>query len=392
MRPVEHADAVILGGGAAGLSLVCHLAESAWDGDLVVVDDASRPLDGRAWAWWSRGELLLDRIAESVLPTATVAGERWARRMPLEPYAYRTLTGPALGSAADEALARRGWRRLTGRAIALSGDDARAAVAVDLPGGGTADIAARWVLDGVGPGEPPRPADAGPRLELDGVTIETEADAFDPDAVTLMDFRTDQADGLAFMYVLPSSARRALVERVRFVVPGGEAADEAPVDAAQALDAYLGDVLGLGDHRIVPRERGSIPLDAHPAARAAGAVVPVGARAGMVKASTGYGFARIQRHSAALAAALAAGTDPGRALPASAWARVLDGALLRVIRDDPAGAQEVLAALLLRHPVDRVLRFLDEEASAAEQLRIVASLPEFARSRLRAWAAPVARW
>ncbi len=365
-------DIAVLGGGAAGLSLVCHLARTGWHGSLVLVDDGAHPAAGRAWAWWSRGDALLDPRAATALSCATVAGPGWRRRMDLSPYAYRVLPGAALDAAAEAALASRAaWRRLWGRATTVVPDDAGASVTVETDAG-PVEVRARWVLDSVGPGED-RPDTSS--LDFLGLRLRAREPVFDHGAVTLMDFRTGQDDGVAFMYVLPVSAREALVERTVFSAPG------ASPDHAPHLAQYIGEI-GAAAAVETGREHGRIPLLARAPTRAEGAVVPIGARAGLVRESTGYGFARIQRHSAALARALAGGEDPAGAAPARRWARALDASLMRLIRDDPDGAREVLGALLRRNPPERILAFLDEDASPLAQARLFASLPEFARATL----------
>ncbi len=365
-------DVAVLGGGAAGLSLVCHLARTGWRGSLVLVDDGEHPVGERAWAWWSRGDGLFDPRAAVVLRQAAVAGPGWRRRMDLAPYGYRVLPGAALAAAAEDAFASRpAWRRLRGRALRVVADDAGARVEVDTPDG-RVDVRARTILDSVGPGEE---APESAALDVLGLRVRAQDPVFDPGAVTLMDFRTAQDDGVAFVYVLPASAREALVERTVFSVPG------AVHDHEPHLARYLGEI-GASAAAETGREHARIPLLPRPLASATRGIVPIGARAGLVRETTGYGFARIQRHSAALADALARGEDPARAAPPRRWARALDASLMRLVRDDPDGARSVLGALLRRNPPARILAFLDEEASPLAQARLFASLPEFARASL----------
>ncbi|WP_062317968.1 lycopene cyclase family protein [Demequina maris] len=364
-------DAVIVGGGAAGLSLAAHLATAGWGDDVLLLDDGAQPLEDRSWAWWSVGDGLLDGAASTVLGAADVAGEGWSRRLDLDPYAYRVVTGPDLAAEVTRLVSPRpGYRRLRGTARSLAVDDAGVQVAYEDPDGRARAVRARWVLDSVGPGAAATVPDPDARLDLLGLHVETDRDAFDPGAVSLMDFRTGQEDGLAFVYVLPTSARTALVERTVYAAPEAPAIPHDP-----HLSAYLRDVLRVGGHRIVAREEGTIPLRVRPPAAPEGPVVPIGARAGMIKAGTGYAFGRIQRHSAAIAAALAAGRYPGRAAVHRRWARTQDAALLRVARADPAEARAFLETLLRRNPAPRILAFLDEDLPPREHLRLYATLP-----------------
>jgi len=368
-------DAAILGAGAAGLSLAAHLACAGWGGRVVLIDEGL-PLEARSWAWWSAGDGLLDDAARA-WSRVRLAGPGWEREAPLAPLAYRAIDGPELAAAVGRLVGQRpGWSRVRGTVTAVTreGDGARVAVST---ADGAVEARARWVFDSVGVDDP-----AGgpvPWLDVGGVRVSTVRDAFDPGAVTLMDFRTDQRDGVAFLYVLPASAREALIERTVYAFPGARPGTHRP-----HLDAYVREVLGLEDARVTPEEDAAIPL--HPGALAAvdGAVVPIGARAGLVRASTGYGFARIQRHSAALAAALVGGRDPAAASPRLRWARALDAALLRIVRDHPDGARVLFAALLRRNRPSRVLGFLEEQASPLAQARIFLSMPEFIPASMRA--------
>lgn len=379
----ESFDAVIVGGGAAGLSLVCHLAHAGWRGRLAIVDDGDHPLAHRSWAWWGRGEGLLDAHATARFHHLEAAGPTWRRHAPLAPHTYLSITGSALAEAAQAALARLDdGVRVAGRALGVAQGDDAVVVTVDMPGGGVTRLSAPWVFDSVGPGTSRADPRSAPHLDFLGLHIESDRDVFDADAVTLMDFRTGQGDGVAFVYVLPSSPRTALVERTVFVHPG--ACGRVRGDHEAELATYLRDTLALPGARVTGREEGLIPLVAHAPARPGGGIVPIGARAGMVRASTGYAFARIQRHGEEIARRLVANRDPRRAAPPERWPRLLDAALLRVIRADPDAVREAFAAMLTAHPPARTLRFLDGEASLVDHARIFASLPllRFARAQV----------
>ncbi len=389
-RPGDRFDAVIVGAGAAGLSLACHLANSGWGHDVLLVDDGTHPLDQRSWAWWTKGDGLLDSAASTVVDRLNVVGRGWGRTMQLAPYSYRRISGLELTANADRLLgARSGYRRVEGsvRAIVEQGDSCRVGIDLLESGGtGTVDVSARWVFDSVGPDTSSTAPTSAAQLDFFGVYVECPTNTFEPGTVTLMDFRTDQSSGVAFMYVLPTSARTALVERTVFAHPRGDDPCVAESRHEALVAEYLAQCLGAGSYRVTGREIGVITLDRRPRATPVGSVIPIGARAGMVKASTGYGFERIQRHSAAIASCLSQGRSPTHAAPTHRWNRALDSALLRVVRDDPADALTVFASLLTRNPVQRVLAFLDEEASLRSQLQLFATLPlaPFARTQARA--------
>ncbi len=388
--PGDLFDAVIVGAGAAGLSLACHLAHAGWGHEVLIVDDGTHPLDQRSWAWWTTGDGLLDSAASTVVDRLSVAGRGWERSMGLAPYSYRRISGPELAAAADRILdARSGYRRLRGSVRTVVQEGGRCVVSIDLPGAGgaqTVEVSARWVFDSAGPGASSSALTAAAQLDFFGLHVDCPTDTFESATATLMDFRTDQSSGVAFMYVLPTSARTALVERTVFARPSAYDPDVAGTRHEDHVRDYLTQYLGANTYRVTGREIGIIPLDRRPRATPVGSVIPIGARAGMVRASTGYGFERIQRHSAAIASCLSQGRSPAHAFPTRRWSRALDSALLRVVRDDPAEALTFFASLLTRNPVQRVLAFLDEEASLRSQFQLFATLPlaPFARSQARA--------
>jgi lycopene beta-cyclase len=383
-------DAVIVGAGAAGLSLASHLAHAGWGDKVLLVDDAPHALEARSWAWWSTGAGLLDSAASAVIDHLRVAGVGWRRSMAIAPYAYRRITGRELSAATDRIIgANAGYQRLVGSVRSLAPQGSGCRVMIDLPEPGgvrTVEVSARWVFDSVGLGSSPTPPASAAFLDFHGLHIECPTDVFDPGTATLMDFRTDQSAGAAFVYVLPTSARSALVERTVFAFSDTYDRDLHGARHEAHVRDYLRAHVRAGAYRVTGREVGTIPLQRGPFSRPNGPVIPIGASAGMVKASTGYGFDRIQRHSAAIAWSLARGRNPASAARSQRWSRVLDDALLRVIREDPAKAVEVFAALLTRNPASRILRFLDEDASLLSQCRLFATLPlaPFVRAQVRA--------
>ena len=138
-----------------------------------------------------------------------------------------------------------------------------------------------------------------------GWEVEASTAAFDPQVATLFDLRTEQRGGLCFFYILPHDKQRALLEYTVF--------SHQPWPRAEyerELRAYLEGTLSLSDYRMVGTEQGIIPMTDHPFRRRLGRrIMAIGTAGGMVKPSTGYAFARIQRDSRAIVRSL---LDPVR--------------------------------------------------------------------------------
>lgn len=372
----ERTDALIVGGGASGLTLASHLARSGWrDHDVLIVDDGSHALDDRAWAYWSDSPGLLDAAVSASFDRFWVRTSGLAQLVVLESHRYHVVRGRDLDRAADAVLADAPeFRRVHGHVSQIRDGPRDAEVVVD---GHT--VRAEWVFDSVGIEDPTEgtvspsatavpPASA---LHFVGRRIETDVDTFDADAPTLMDFRTRQGRDLGFVYVLPASPRVALVEHTRFTTSPGHSI--LPGEAA--VDVYLREVLGVGSHRVLATEHGTIPLLTQRPRQARQRVVPIGAPAGMVKPSTGYGYARIQRHSATLARSLATHGHPFEVPAPRARHRILDGVLLEAIRQEPGQVIRAFERLFTANPGDRVMTFLDEDTTIAQELAIILTLP-----------------
>jgi lycopene beta-cyclase len=361
-------DVVIAGGGLAGLSLAAHLARLGWgDRSVVVVDDERARPSAAGWGYWSASPGLLDAAVARRYDQVRVHAGGVSRRLPLGRYRYHLVRRPDLrtvvGSLVD------GCPRFelrSGHIERLGADGDEATVTVD---GET--IRGRWVFDSTTPRTAATPVDA--RLAFTGWQVRAGQAVFDPATPVLFDFRTPQAGGSRFVYVLPDGPHQALVELTEFVPRTG-----APATAPQrgeALVRYLEEVIGVGDYEVLRTESAVLPLRVNPVRRRRARVLPIGAAAGLIKASTGYGFPRIQRDSAAIARSLVRYGHPFATSPVRRWYRLLDALLLDVLAHDPAQLELAFARLFAANPPDRVLGFLDEASRLDQDLRLMASLP-----------------
>jgi lycopene beta-cyclase len=259
---------------------------------------------------------------------------------------------------------------VTGSADSVRDDGDHAVITLE-----GAAVTARWAFDS----RPVTPAPAGPRLDFLGWEIDTDTDAFDPTVATFMDFRGREPGTVSFCYLLPTTARHALVEIAVFNWR------HAGPDLASALADYLRHVCGLTTWSVTRTEAGSLPLVRPPTGAHGGRVIPIGVRGGMLKPSTGFAVERIQRHGAAIAESLDRYGHP-HAIDAGhrrhAW---LDRVFLEVLRRDPDMVEDVMARLFTRNSAPAVLRFLDEDSTPVQEARLVATLPvsPFLRAALR---------
>ncbi|MFG2683606.1 lycopene cyclase family protein [Streptomyces sp. NPDC048392] len=356
---------VVVGGGAAGLSLAHRLTETGVATVTVIEppDGPLRPAE-RTWCYWDTGVDGLDEVVSASWSVLRVHGAD-GRPVTVEPvpFTYRMVRSTDFERLVHGRLARSdGGRVLRATAESVRDVPGGAEVRCTLPGDWSLTLRARRVFD-----SRPLPVLPPARTRLlqhfRGWFLRTGTDRFDPAIADLMDFRVPQpAHGLAFGYVLPLAPDRALVEYTEF---SGKA---LPTEAYEgALGHYCHDVLGLGALTVERTEQGAIPMtDARFPRRAGAAVFRIGTAGGATRPSTGYTFAAVQRQSGAIAAALrdGHGTVPA---PHRRRALAMDAVLLRALDTGRIDGPDFFTDLFRRVPAERLLRFLDGTTSLREE-------------------------
>ena len=222
----------------------------------------------------------------------------------------------------------------------------------------------RQILDSRPPKSPP-----GALLQhFLGYEITSSYDVFNPDTAILMDFRCDQSRGVHFIYYLPFTQRRALVESTLF---SPSLVSEDFYD--KAIKHYLANHLGCTDYTIERRERGVIPmasLQQHDSD-----LTGIGANGGAIRPSSGYAFSFIQKQIDQISS----NAKPGKPLrvkkPHSRFELLMDQIFLRVIGRQPALAPVIFTSLARYLNGDEFACFLSGEATAKIWLKVVFAMP-----------------
>jgi lycopene beta-cyclase len=362
-------DAVIAGGGLSGLSLAGHLACGGWrDRSVLVVDDDALATAATSWAYWSAAEGPLDSAVSHVYRQVRMYAAGTSFVIPLGRYDYRVVRRSDLRSVVERLVKGcPGFAIVRGHVDAVRDGDRAAEVVID---GRT--VHTSWAFNSVMAGAASTPADA--YLAFTGEEIRCDEPRFDPDTPVLMDFRATPGVGARFAYVLPTNDRQALVELTEFV-PRHCAAPTA-AQRREALAAYVRDVIGSRHHQVLRAESAVLPLRAYPGPRRHGRVLDIGVRGGMMKASTGYAYQRIQRDSRAIVSSLTRNGHPFDVPPSRPRHQLLDAVLLDVLDRDPQLLELAFARLFQRQPAERVLAFLDEDTGFGDELRLINTLPK----------------
>ena len=338
---------LILGGGLAGLSLAAALGREGSRDELVVVDRRTTYGSDRTWCFWDVAPTPFTHLARhrwSAWRVVTDRGEA-VHRSRCHPYLHLDAADVYASALAGLHERPATQLRLGERVLDLHEHAGGVVVRTDA-GTLEGDLA----VDALAAGSPNlrRPAGAG-EVELAqhflGLAVEVDRPVFDPGTATLMDFRVTQADGLRFIYVLPFSPTRALVEDTAI---GGAAPPAA--QRREAVARWLTEHAGAREWRTEREERGRIPMTTRRFALHSGErILAAGTAAGAVRPSSGYAFMRIQRHCQALASALAHDAPAPRRL-AHPRHDALDRVFLRALAADPGAFPERFRALVQNTP------------------------------------------
>lgn len=368
-------DVLILGGGLAGLSVAEAITTNAPAARITVLESTPHGPAPRGWCWWDTG-------APHLGPPPEVPTHRWQRLRttpdtpllkPAVPYVH--MRSDTWRTAMLHKLATVQVRHgiTTGQIVSTS-DHATVHTDHGL-------LAARVVVDArATDGYPPEPP-GQPLLwqQFSGWAIETDEDAFDPDIATFMDFSISQEHGPAFGYLLPFTARRALVEPT-WLLP--EPRD--PQWFEDHLDAHIRDHLGISGYTLLEREAGCIPMSgAIVNQRPHERIYRAGTSGGAVKGSSGFGYAATRAQCDRLGRGLAAHLQGLAPLPIPApirprMATWMDRLLLRALGRSPHAPRNIFLPMLGRLSGKRathLAHFLADEPDMRDYAAMLRATP-----------------
>jgi len=357
-------DLVFLGAGCAGLSLLVRLAEAGYLSDkrVLVFEKSPKNLNDRTWCFWEKGDGYFEQLVHHAWGRVAFYSNEFSSDLSLAPYRYKMIRGIDF------------YRHCMGvleqyPQVELRYEEVESPHPVPSPCG-ERERERALVFNSIFDPAKKDPKATHLLQHFKGRVIETEQDFFDPGAATLMDFRVDQRHGTTFAYVLPVSARRALIEYTLFTEKLLQ-----PEEYDRGLDDYLREYLKIGSHKIVEEEFGVIPMTGQSFPFYHQGMYQLGTAGGQTKASSGYTFQFIQKRSEQIAKALIEGRslwnlsgDPDRFM-------FYDRVLLDVLAKGYWPGDRVFARLFARNPVQRVFSFLDNESSLKQEWQLISSLP-----------------
>ena len=362
-------DLVILGGGCAGLSLSMALsAQGALCPRTLVIEARTEYSNDRTWCSWNDPSTPVPYPIQHRWQTMRVAHAGQSVSLDCGSTPYQMVTAEDFYAAAQASIDRQSDITLRlGTAVVGEPRYSDGMWNINTSSG---TVLARSIVD-TRPPQLPRLDGATLWQSFYGQEIECSAAVFDPLSLDLMNFLAPDPRHVPFVYVLPVTATRALVEVTVF-----GATPLTARDLCARLDAAIAQRVGGASFTTLRREHGILPMGLTEAPKSAQhSYVHVGVMAGGARPSTGYAFQRIQRWANECAHALVSTGQPVGHRPDPLSLRLMDQIFLDVLRAEPGRGAGIFFSLFSRADPARVIRFLSGTAGVADSLAVVAAMP-----------------
>jgi len=337
---------------------------------LVLITQTRKVENDRTWCFWEENKGLFESIVTHEWKSLIFKTSDFTRQFDLEQYRYKMIQGKDFYEFVLSFAER--FDNVTFKFENIKGiksDKNEGEVETD-----NAFYSAQFVFNSTSLFNPEINTENSLLQHFTGWVIKTKAEIFNDKVGTLMDFTLDQKNGVTFMYVLPTSTTEALVEYTLF---SKHVLDKEEYE--RALKDYIQNDLQITDYEITHTEFGIIPMSLAKFKRSSDEwerIVNIGTAGGYTKASSGYTFQFVQKNTAQIIENLRAEINPSPQKTFNdkrfEW---YDRTLLEVILSNKMDGKEIFATMFSKRSPEKILKFLGNESSLLDDLKIISVLP-----------------
>ena len=373
-------DYIIAGAGCAGLSLLHYINQDAVlrQKKILVIDRNLKKSNDRTWCFWEEDASEFDHLKTKTWDTISIHQCPNDYYLPTSPFTYKMIEG------------FRFYENIINQAKANPCVEWKEANIQSIKGhhviweGGSAS--ATYIFNSIILYNPvfynsasvdqlntyAKSLNQKPFLwqHFKGETIEFANETFEVNTARLMDFNVDQQGATAFMYLLPITRQKALVE---YTVFSKEVLQPDMYDIA--IKKYLQENYTNQSYNVLHQEFGAIPMTQNNLGNiATDSIIPIGTYGAAVKASTGYAFKFIQDQTKRIAISLSKGMKPNAALPRTRH-YFYDAVLLDILFNNKMSGAEIFSRIFAKNKAATVFKFLSNTSSIFDDIKIMRTLP-----------------
>jgi lycopene beta-cyclase len=361
-------DFIISGAGCAGLSLLVHMIDSGKFANkkILLVDKEEKNKNDRTWCFWEQEPGLFDSIVFKQWNKLWYHDKEYSKLLEIDPYKYKMIRGiDFYNYCFDIIRTQKNIDLQFGNVESIESENEKATITID-----GRIITTDYIFNSILFKKPELKKKEHYLMQhFEGWVIETDRSVFNPGEATMMDFRMEQKGGVTFVYIMPFSETKALIEYTLFtenLLTAGE--------YDEALRNYISHVLKIDSYEVTDEEFGIIPMTNHLFSPANDRIINIGTAGGQTKASTGYTFKFIQKNSTEIVSQLIRMGKPFLNKSSNRF-HFYDSILLNILYHRKLSGPEIFTPIIKKNKPQHVLRFLDNESSFTEDLKIISSLP-----------------
>jgi len=363
-------DYIIAGSGCAGLSLLYKILQdpSLQTKKIMIIDREQKINNDRTWCFWEQAPGHFESIVRHQWENLIFKTEEFKNEFQLSDYVYKMIRGLDFYNFVLEFAAN--FENVDfefADILKFEVEKDHAVLVTD-----SATFKADYIFNSTSLLNPEINKENSLLQHFMGWEIETSEPVFDNKVGTLMDFSVDQQHGATFIYLLPITEKLALIEYTLFTEEVLEMQQYK-----QALKAYVKKNVTFGDYKIVDDEFGIIPMSLQRFPRHLNEkIIHIGTAGGYTKASSGYTFQFVQKHTDKIVAKLKDGGSPlVNFTSREKMFQWYDRTLLDVILSKKLTGKEIFSTMFKKLAPEKILRFLGNESTIMEDLSIMASVP-----------------
>lgn len=363
-------DYIIAGAGCAGLSLLLRMIESRRFSKkkILLIDKAGTKRNDRTWCFWEKENGFFDYLVYKKWDRILFRSETFSGEFDINPYEYKMIRGIDFYDQCFSIISEQ--QNITIEYAEVERIESVKDGALLWRNG--QPIKARYIFNSI---LFQQPACTGKHHLLlqhfKGWVIETEEPVISDTIATLMDFKIDQQNGTAFVYVMPLSGRKALVEYT-FI---SEKVEKNEI-YEEGLKDYIRNFLNGGGYKVIETEEGIIPMTNYPFSTVEGNIINIGTVGGQTRASSGYTFQFIQKRTKAIVEAMLISNTPfTKKGLIGERAKFYDSVLLNILSNKLVSGDGIFTKLFQRNPAASIFKFLDAETSLTEDFLVIKTLP-----------------
>lgn len=364
----SHFDYIIIGNGLAGLQLALKMTEDIFfdNKSIALIDPSEKTDNDKTWSFWEKPPSEWNKLTLKSWQHASVITNKKEINLNLAPYQYKTIRAIDFYNDAKEKLSK-------SQNIKFIIDTVESVEEAVKPIVKTRHsiFTTSHVFDSRIPESFSINSEENISIiqHFKGWVIGTDTDTFDEKSLTMMDYRLKDGEQTTFTYILPFSKTEALVEFTYFT---DTCVDEDTYD--RYIKIYIKDYLKIDKYRIIETERGQIPMTNFPFEKFnTKYITKIGTGGGWVKGSTGYSFKHTEKKVIRIIKNIKSDTLPSKKLFKRRF-KFYDKVFLKVLKEENHKGEWVFQQFYDKNSIQTMFRFLDEESSFLEELKIMWSL------------------